>query len=61
MHPLNKPEVMVGFAQDKLDSDGELIDEETRKIIKTMLIKPRGMDKTIGTEITLIKFVKIKS
>ena len=61
MHLLNRPEVMVGFAQNKVDSNGKLIDEETRKIIKTMLIKPRGMDKTIGTEITLIKFVKIKS
>jgi chromate reductase, NAD(P)H dehydrogenase (quinone) len=38
MHPINKPEVMVGFAQDKVDSSGMLKDEKTREIIRTMLV-----------------------
>lgn len=34
MHPLNKPEVMIGTAQDKFDADGDLTDESTRKHIQ---------------------------
>ena len=33
MHPLNKPEVMIGFAQDKFDTDGNLTDETTREFL----------------------------
>jgi chromate reductase len=33
MHPLNKPEVMVGNNRDKFDADGNLTDETTRKHI----------------------------
>ena len=37
MHPLNKPEVMVPFAQDRIDGDGKLIDAKTRDKIKEMV------------------------
>src|SRR5215210_1215422 len=30
MHPLNKPEVMIGNAQEKFDASGALTDESTR-------------------------------
>jgi chromate reductase len=33
MHAINKPEVMIGAAHEKFDSDGNLTDEATRKII----------------------------
>jgi len=38
MHPLNKPEVMVGIVQEKMDGNNILTDERTRDIIKNMLI-----------------------
>jgi chromate reductase len=38
MHPINKPEVMVGFAQDKVDSSGILKDEKTIEKISAMLV-----------------------
>ena len=38
MHPLNKPEVMIGMVQEKLDENGELKDEKTKEIIKSMLV-----------------------
>jgi chromate reductase, NAD(P)H dehydrogenase (quinone) len=37
MYLLNKPEVMVPFAQNKVDASGNLTDEETRKRIKALL------------------------
>jgi chromate reductase len=37
MHPINKPEVIVTFARDKIDEQGKLTDETTRKIIKQLL------------------------
>jgi chromate reductase len=37
MHPVNKPEVMVNFASQKIDEQGNLTDETTRKIIKQLL------------------------
>jgi chromate reductase len=36
MHPLNRPEVMVPFAQDRI-KDGKLIDQKTRDLIKQLL------------------------
>ncbi|MBK9214831.1 MAG: NAD(P)H-dependent oxidoreductase [Chloracidobacterium sp.] len=38
MHPLNKPEVMIGHAADKFDADGRLTDEKTREHIRKMLV-----------------------
>ncbi len=33
MFPVNRPEVMIGNAQDKFDEQGNLTDEQTRKLI----------------------------
>ena len=37
MHPVNHPEVMVNFAAQKIDEQGKVIDEETRKRIRQLL------------------------
>jgi len=37
MYPLNQPEVMVPFAQDKIDEKGRVADEKTREKIKELL------------------------
>jgi chromate reductase len=37
MHPLNKPEVMIPFAQEKFSDDGTLKDDYTREQIKDLL------------------------
>ncbi len=37
MHPVNKPEVMVTFAGDKIDKDGRVIDQKTRELIRQLL------------------------
>ena len=34
---LNQPEVMVPFAQDKIDKDGKVADQKTRELIKKLL------------------------
>lgn len=36
MYPLNQPEVMVPFAQDKVDQNGRLTDPKTREKIKEL-------------------------
>ena len=36
-HPLNRPEVMVPFADEKIDEKGRVTDEKTRKKIKELL------------------------
>ena len=37
MYPLNGPEVIVPFAQEKFDAKGNLIDENTKKFLKQLL------------------------
>lgn len=37
MHPVNKPEVIVTFAGQKIDEQGRLTDETTRKMIQQLL------------------------
>jgi len=37
MHPLNQPEVIVPFVQDKVDQNGKLTDGKTREKIKELL------------------------
>lgn len=37
MHPLNQPEVMVPFAQEKIDASGQLTDGKTREKIGELL------------------------
>jgi chromate reductase len=38
MHPINKPEVLIGQAQTKFDADGRLTDEAARGFIRDMLV-----------------------
>src|SRR5579862_5283127 len=38
IHPLNKPEVLIGQAQTKFDAEGRLIDEAARGFIRDMLV-----------------------
>jgi chromate reductase len=37
MHPVNKPEVIVTFAREKIGEQGNVTDENTRKIVKQLL------------------------
>jgi chromate reductase len=37
MYPLNRPEVMVPFAEGKFDGSGRLVDEPTRKRVRELL------------------------
>ena len=37
MHPVNGPEVIVTFAQNKFDANGKLTDENTRHLLKQLL------------------------
>ena len=37
MYPINGPEVIVTFAQDKFDANGKLIDENTQKYLGQLL------------------------
>ena len=37
MHPINFPEVIVTFASDKFDSEGNLLDENTKKFLTQLL------------------------
>jgi len=37
MHPINRPEVIVTFAPEKIDEDGRLKDEASRKFMKELL------------------------
>ncbi|RJR41494.1 MAG: NADPH-dependent oxidoreductase [Desulfobacteraceae bacterium] len=49
MHPLNRPEVMVPYARDKVDGNGRLTDEPTRKrigeLVKALVAHARNMQK----------------
>jgi chromate reductase len=38
MYPLNKPEVMVPFVEQKIDQNGRLTDDKTRKKIRELLV-----------------------
>ncbi len=37
MYPLNQPEVMVPFAQEKIDKEGKVTDEKTKQKIRELL------------------------
>jgi chromate reductase len=37
MFPINRPEVMVAFADKKVDQSGNLTDETTRKLVKQLV------------------------
>ena len=48
MYPLNLPEVMVPFAQDKVGPDGRVTDEKTRSHIKDQLVALVAWTKRLG-------------
>jgi chromate reductase, NAD(P)H dehydrogenase (quinone) len=48
MHPLNRPEVMIGTAHDKFDADGKLTDDSTRKHIAGMIEALVSWTKALG-------------
>ena len=48
MHPLNKPEVLIGQAQTKFDADGRLTDEAGRGFIRDLLVALEGWTRHIG-------------
>src|SRR5208283_4376311 len=52
MHPLNRPEIMVPFAEEKVDQSGRLIDERTRQAIKGLLESLAAWTKRISAEDT---------
>jgi len=37
MHPVNRPEVMLSDASHNVDADGNINNEQTRKLIKQLL------------------------
>jgi chromate reductase, NAD(P)H dehydrogenase (quinone) len=37
MHPINKPEVIVTFAANKMNSECKLVDETSRKLVTELL------------------------
>ena len=48
MHPLNKPEVLIGQAQTKFDASGRLTDDAARGFIRDMLVALEKWTPLIG-------------
>ena len=48
MHPLNKPEVLIGQAQTKFDASGRLTDDAARGFIRDMLVALEKWTRLIG-------------
>jgi chromate reductase len=48
MHPLNKPEVLIGQAQTKFDADGNLTDEVARNLIRDLMANLAAWARLIG-------------
>src|SRR5438067_8989906 len=48
MHPLNKPEVLIGQAQTKFDADGNLLDEVARNLIRDLMANLAAWARQIG-------------
>src|SRR4051794_30337211 len=48
MHPLNKPEVLIGQAQTKFDESGKLLDEAARGFIRDMMAALDRWTRQIG-------------
>jgi len=48
MHPLNKPEVLIGQAQNKFDADGNLTDEAAKGFIRDLMANLVGWARLIG-------------
>ena len=50
MFPINQPEVMIGNAQDRFDTQGNLIDDVTRDLIRLLLQNVTEWARRIGPE-----------
>src|SRR5712671_2618730 len=48
MHPINKPEVLIGQAQTKFDADGNLTDEAARGFTRDMMAALAAWTRQIG-------------
>jgi chromate reductase len=48
MHPLNKPEVLIGQAQSKFDAEGNLTDQVARDLIRDLLAYLAGWARLHG-------------
>ena len=48
--PVNRPEVMIGQAQNKFDADGNLTDEPTREFIRKLLVALRDWTERLQTK-----------
>jgi len=48
MHPLNKPEVLIGQAQIKFDAEGNLLDEVAKNLIRDLMAALVGWTRQIG-------------
>jgi chromate reductase len=48
MHPLNKPEVLIGQAQTKFDAEGNLTDEAGRGFIRDLMVALAAWTRQIG-------------
>jgi chromate reductase, NAD(P)H dehydrogenase (quinone) len=49
VHPINKPEVRIGHAQNQFDADGRLTDETCRGFIRDMLVALDAWTRQIGS------------
>ncbi|MBV9861563.1 MAG: NAD(P)H-dependent oxidoreductase [Alphaproteobacteria bacterium] len=50
MHPLNKPEVLIGQAQTKFDENGRLTDEVARNLIRDLMLALMRWAQQIGAK-----------
>ena len=48
LHPLNKPEVLIGQAQTKFDAEGNLLDEVAKNLIRDLMAALVGWTRQIG-------------
>ena len=48
MHPINKPEVLIGQAQTKFDAEGRFTDEVGRGLIRDLLVALEAWTRQIG-------------
>ena len=48
IHPLNKPEVLIGQAQTKFDASGKLLDETARKLLGDLMTNLAAWTRQIG-------------
>lgn len=51
MHPLNKPEVLIGQAQTKFDAEGRLLDEVARNLIRDAMAALAAWARLIGKKV----------